>query len=176
MLDPSILRVSVSGNILNLSKPKSTLAEKFLPIKVSHCLSSSSRLIKQEAKALTPISLSSATLTELGKNPSSTVSRVGMSCDEPVLITADCPRSHACNRGIVRCSLLQRTRRVRSRGSPSPYTCQRDSQRVRIILVEIDSRIWVGLWRQCRARPREWIDGFPGVPSELPASIPTCEM
>jgi hypothetical protein len=34
VLDPSILRVSVSGNILNLQKPKSTLAEKFLPIKV----------------------------------------------------------------------------------------------------------------------------------------------
>lgn len=34
VLDPSILRVSVAGNILNLPEPKATLAGKFLPIKV----------------------------------------------------------------------------------------------------------------------------------------------
>lgn len=38
MLDPSILRVSVAGNISELPKPKATLAEKFLPFKVSHSL------------------------------------------------------------------------------------------------------------------------------------------
>lgn len=35
VLDPSILRVSVAGNILNLAEPKKVLADKFLPIKVS---------------------------------------------------------------------------------------------------------------------------------------------
>lgn len=44
VLDPSILRVSVSGDILKLPKPKSTLAEKFLPIKVDHAGHPVSRL------------------------------------------------------------------------------------------------------------------------------------
>lgn len=35
VLDPSILRVAVAGNIIDLPGPKKVLAEKFLPIKVS---------------------------------------------------------------------------------------------------------------------------------------------
>jgi hypothetical protein len=59
VLDPSNLRVGIAGNILELASPKKVLADKFLPIK--------------ESKPLNPISLSSATLSELGKNPSSKV-------------------------------------------------------------------------------------------------------
>jgi hypothetical protein len=79
VLDPSNLRVGIAGNILELASPKKVLADKFLPIK--------------ESKPLNPISLSSATLSELGKNPSSKV------CFSPVMgsITnaVDRPDPHA---------------------------------------------------------------------------------
>ncbi|WRT68029.1 uncharacterized protein IL334_005004 [Kwoniella shivajii] len=56
LLEPSKMRVSVTGDVLSLSKPRSVLEKSFLPI--------------NEAKPLVPLSTSLQTLTDLGKNPS----------------------------------------------------------------------------------------------------------
>ncbi|BEI83257.1 hypothetical protein CcaverHIS002_0311250 [Cutaneotrichosporon cavernicola] len=56
VVDPSVMRVNVHGDIKGLSEPRSTLAKAFLPVK--------------EAVSLDPLSTSAATLTELGKAPS----------------------------------------------------------------------------------------------------------
>jgi hypothetical protein len=74
VLDPSNLRVGIAGNILELAGPKKVLADKFLSFKVSHAHLSEIGRLWQESKPLNPISLSSATLSELGKNPSKKVS------------------------------------------------------------------------------------------------------
>ncbi|WVR06565.1 hypothetical protein IAU60_003596 [Kwoniella sp. DSM 27419] len=56
LLDPSIMRVSVMGDVLGLKEPRSAFARSFIPVK--------------EPKALAPLSTSRQTLTELGQNPS----------------------------------------------------------------------------------------------------------
>lgn len=60
LIQPSVMRVTVNGDIKGLAEPRSTLAKSFIPIK--------------EAVALEPLTTSAATLTELGKAPSKKVS------------------------------------------------------------------------------------------------------
>ncbi|GFZ50626.1 hypothetical protein JCM24511_08384 [Saitozyma sp. JCM 24511] len=55
LLDPSIMRMSVRGDVLSLSNPRSVLAKSFLPVQPS---------------PLAPLSTSAQTKTALGENPS----------------------------------------------------------------------------------------------------------
>lgn len=68
MVDPSVLRVAVWGDILSLPSPRSTLAKSFLPIK--------------EAVPRLPEAASSEFFTELGKNPAKKIELVSMGAIE----------------------------------------------------------------------------------------------
>lgn len=59
MLNPSIMRVSVRGDILGLPEPRSALARAFIPVDV--------------AVPLAPLSTAKDTLSEIGENPSKKV-------------------------------------------------------------------------------------------------------
>lgn len=60
LVQPSVMRVTVNGDIKGLAEPRSTLAKSFIPI--------------TEAVPLQPLTSSEATLTELGKAPAEKVS------------------------------------------------------------------------------------------------------
>lgn len=68
LLDPSAMRVSVFGNILELPQPRSVLRDNFLPIK--------------EGRALHPLSTSAQTLTPLGENPARKMALISMAAIE----------------------------------------------------------------------------------------------
>ncbi|KAL7420500.1 hypothetical protein Q5752_004450 [Cryptotrichosporon argae] len=68
LLDPSKIRVNVSGDILSLPEPKATLARSFISFK--------------EAAPLAPLTRGKDMLTELGKNPSKQLTLVPMAAIE----------------------------------------------------------------------------------------------
>lgn len=68
LVDPSVLRVGVSGNILELAEPRSTLAKSFIPIK--------------DAVAREPQSIAAQYLTPLGQNPTKKMELVSMAAIE----------------------------------------------------------------------------------------------
>jgi hypothetical protein len=148
VVDPSVMRVNVYGDIKSLSEPRSTLAKAFIPIK--------------EAVDLEPLTTSAATLTELGKAPSKKVSSIGPS--KVSMLTSDCRCSHGRDRGFVLVACGQGPARL---GPPGCSCAQRRTvrpQRHGVVPLEVDSRRWSRVWCPCHDRPGVGLRRLPRVP------------
>ena len=91
VLDPAVTRVSVVGNVLDLTSPKGTLQKAFIPYQVCYAVPSEiSSLTGRNSAPLLPLSTARDSLTALGQKPESTV-RLASHQSLPLMPDRACP-------------------------------------------------------------------------------------